>query len=65
MVDDCAELDPQGGLFDARTGQRVEGTGQPGDRDLVEARLELIGGTWKVVNVNVVEEDSACEPGAA
>ena len=64
IVDDCSELDPEGGLYDAETGERIEGGGEPGDRELLEARLELIDGTWKVANVNVVEEDSTCEPSA-
>ncbi|MDP8927993.1 MAG: hypothetical protein M3O70_05265 [Actinomycetota bacterium] len=65
VVDDCSELDPEGGLFDLKTGKRVEGGGEPGNRELLETRLELNAGTWKVVNVNVVEENSACRPGAA
>lgn len=65
VVDDCAEVDPAGGLFDAQTGERVESGGEPGQRQLLEARLELLGGNWKVVNVNVVEERSACQPIAA
>lgn len=60
VVDDCNVLDSEAGLYDAETGERVEGGGEPGDRELLEARLELVDGAWKVVNVNVVEEDSTC-----
>lgn len=62
IVDDCVELDPDGGLFDAESGERISGGADPGERQLAEARLELIGGIWKVVNVNVVEESSSCDP---
>lgn len=62
IVDDCVELDPEGGLFDAETGERVSGGAEAGERQLAEARLELIGGVWKVVNVNVTEDSSSCAP---
>jgi hypothetical protein len=64
VVDDCVELDPEDGTYDAETGERISEPTEPGYRELLEARLELIEGEWKVVNVNVVEEDSECEPAA-
>lgn len=65
VVDDCVEVDPEDGTYDAETGERISEPGEPGYRELLEARLELIGGTWKVVNINVVEGDSECEPAAS
>lgn len=62
VIDDCSELDPEAGLYDAETGELVEGGSEPGDRELLEARLELIDGSWKVVNFNVVDGGSECEP---
>jgi hypothetical protein len=65
VVDDCAQLDPEDGTYDAETRERISEPTEPGYRELLEARLELIGGEWKVVNINVVEEDSECEPAAS
>lgn len=62
VVDDCAEPAEDSGLYDAATGERVGEAGRPGQRQLLEARLELVGGAWKVVNVNLVEGDSTCVP---
>lgn len=59
---DCVEENPDGGLYDAATGQRVEGGTAEGQRTLLETRLEVIDDLWKVVNVSVLEEDSSCVP---
>ncbi len=65
MVRDCRDLDPEGGIYDADTGERVHGGADPGQRDLWETRLEQIGGVWKVVDADLIEGDSACEPAAS
>lgn len=57
---DCRELDPEGGVYESSSGELVDGGARPGQRALWEARLELIGGSWKVVDADLVEEDSAC-----
>ena len=62
MVRDCRDLDPEGGVYDAETGELVQGGAHPGQRDLWETRLELIDGVWKVVDADQIEEDSECEP---
>jgi hypothetical protein len=62
LVSDCVEENPEGGVYDAQSGERIEGGTAPGQRTLLETRLELIEETWRVVNVRVVEEDSPCVP---
>lgn len=62
VVRDCRELDPEGGIYDTETGELVHGGAEPGQRDLWETRLELIDDTWKVVDADLIEEDSGCEP---
>lgn len=62
LVRDCRDLDPEGGIYDSETGELVHGGAEPGQRDLWETRLELIDGTWKVVDADLIEEDSGCEP---
>jgi hypothetical protein len=62
FVSDCVEENPEGGVYDAQSGERIEGGTAPGQRTLLETRLELIEETWRVVNVRVVEEDSSCVP---
>jgi hypothetical protein len=62
LVSDCVEENPDGGVYDAQSGERIEGGTAPGQRTLLETRLELIEETWRVVNVRVVEEDSSCVP---
>lgn len=59
-VRDCRELDPDGGIYDAETGELVQGGAQPGERSLWEARLELVGGSWRVVDADLKEEGSGC-----
>ena len=61
-VRDCRELDPQGGVYDAETGEMVQGGAEPGERSLWEARLELVDGAWKVVDADLKEEGSRCDP---
>lgn len=61
-VRDCRELDPQGGIYDAETGEMVQGGAEPGERSLWEARLELVDGAWKVVDADLKEEGSRCDP---
>ena len=61
-VRDCRELDPEGGVYDAETGERVQGGAAPGERSLWEARLEIIDGVWKVVDADLKEEGSSCDP---
>jgi hypothetical protein len=65
LVRDCVEENPDGGVYDAATGELVDAGESPGDRTLLEARLEVIEDAWRVVNVRVVEEDSACVPGGS
>lgn len=62
LVRDCVEENPDGGVYDAATGERIEGGTADGQRTLLEARLEVTDDLWRVVNVRVVEEDSACVP---
>jgi hypothetical protein len=62
LVSDCVEENPDGGVYDAQSGERIEGGTAPGQRTLLETRLELIDDAWRVVNVRVVEEDSSCVP---
>jgi len=62
FVRDCVEEDPDGGTFDAATGELVAGGTAPGQRTLLESRLAIIEDTWRVVHVTVLEEDSACVP---
>lgn len=62
VVLDCVEENPDGGLYDAATGERVEGGTAEGQRTLLETRLEVIDSLWRVVNVSVLEEDSSCVP---
>lgn len=61
-VRDCRELDPAGGIYDTETGELAHGGAEPGQHDLWETRLELIDGAWKVVDADLIEEDSGCEP---
>jgi hypothetical protein len=63
LVSDCVEEDPDDGVYDARSGERLEGGTAPGQRTLLETRLDVVEGAWRVVNVRVVEEDSSCVPG--
>ena len=63
VVRDCVEENPDGGLYDTATGERVEGGTEEGQRTVLESRLEVIDDLWKVVDVRVVEEDSSCVPG--
>jgi hypothetical protein len=63
VVSDCVEEDPDGGIYDATSGERIEGGTAPGQLTLLETRLEVIDDAWRVVNVRVVEEDSSCVPG--
>ena len=65
LVRDCVEEDPETGIYDATSGERVEGGTEEGQRTLLETRLKVVDGDWRVVNVRVEEEDSSCEPGAA
>ena len=65
LVRDCVEENPESGLYDAASGELVDGGTDEGQRTLLETRLELLDGNWRVVNVRVEEEDSSCEPGAA
>lgn len=62
VIRDCVEEDPDGGVYDAATGERIEGGTEEGQRTLLEARLEAIDDLWRVVNVRVLEEDSSCVP---
>lgn len=62
LVRDCRVLDPDGGIYDAETGERVRGDADPGQRSLWDIRLELIDGSWRVVDADLREEDSSCEP---
>lgn len=64
-VRDCRELDPEGGIYDADTGELVQGGADPGERSLWEARLELVDGVWKVVDADLMEEGSGCETTSA
>lgn len=64
-VRDCRELDPEGGIYDAETGELVQGGAEPGERSLWEARLELIDGSWKVVDADLKEEASRCDPASS
>lgn len=65
MVRDCRDLDPEGGVYDAETGELVDGGAAPGQRSLWETRLELIDDVWKVVDADLMEEDSGCDPAAS
>lgn len=65
IVHDCRDLDPDGGIYDAETGELVHGGAEPEQRDLWETRLQVIDGAWKVVDADLVEEDSGCEPAAS
>jgi hypothetical protein len=65
LVSDCVEENPETGVYDATTGELVEGGTDPGQRTLLESRLELIDGTWRVTSVRVEEENSSCEPAAS
>lgn len=65
MVRDCRDLDPDGGIYDAETGELVDGGAEPGQRSLWETRLELIDGAWRVVDADLIEEDSGCDPAAS
>ncbi|MFA9430965.1 hypothetical protein [Egicoccus sp. AB-alg2] len=60
LATDCVEENPEGGVYDVQSGERIEGGAAPGQRTLLETRLELIEDAWRVVNVRVVEEDSSC-----
>lgn len=64
-VRDCRELDPDGGIYDAETGELVQGGADPGERSLWEARLELVDGSWRVVDADLEEEGSGCETTSA
>ncbi len=59
-VRDCRELDPDGGVYDASTGELVDGGARQGQHALWAVRLEKIDGAWKVVDADLAEEDSAC-----
>lgn len=65
VVRDCRDLDPTGGIYETETGELVHGGAEPGQRDLWETRLEVIDGAWKVVDADLVEGDSECEPAAS
>ena len=65
LVRDCIEENPESGVYDAISGERIEGGTEEGQRTLLETRLEVVDGDWRVVHVRVEEEDSSCEPGAA
>ena len=65
LVRDCIEENPDTGVYDAASGELIDGSTDEGQRTLLETRLELLDGAWRVVNVRVEEEDSSCEPGAA
>lgn len=65
MVSDCRDLDPEGGIYDSDTGEMIRGGAELGQRDRWETRLELIDGDWKVVDADLIEGDSACEPAAS
>ena len=65
LVRDCVEENPETGVYDAATGELVEGGTDPGQRTLLEGRLELLEGSWRVTSVRVEEEDSSCEPAAS
>lgn len=62
MVRDCRELDPAGGVYDAETGKMVDGGAEPGQHALWETRLELLDSRWMVVDADLTEEESACDP---
>ena len=63
LVSDCVEENPDGGVYDAQSGERVEGGTTLGQQTLLETRLEVVEDAWRVVGVRVVEEDSTCVPG--
>ena len=65
LVRDCIEENPEAGVYDATSGELIDGGTDEGQRTLLETRLELLDGSWRVVNVRVEEEDSSCEPDAA
>ena len=65
LVRDCVEENPESGVYDAASGERIEGGTGEGQRTLLETRLEVVDGDWRVVHVRVEEEDSSCDPGAA
>jgi hypothetical protein len=62
LVRDCVEESPDGGVYDAMSGDLVDEGEPPGERTLLEARLQVIDDEWRVANVRVLEEDSACIP---
>lgn len=59
-VRDCRELDPDGGVYDADSGELIDGGARDGQHALWVVRLELIDGVWKVVDADLAEEDSKC-----
>ena len=65
LVRDCVEENPETGVYDATSGDRIDGGIEPGQRTQLETRLEVLDGDWRVVHVRVEEEDSSCEPDAA
>jgi hypothetical protein len=65
LVRDCVQENPEGGVYDAASGELVDGGGEPSELTLLEARLEVIDELWRVVNVSVVEEGSSCSPDAS
>lgn len=62
VVRDCVEENPEGGVYDAVSGVLIDGGEPPGQRTLLEARLQFVDEAWKVANVRVLEEDSTCVP---
>ena len=67
FVRDCVEENPDGGVYDATSGELLDDdpAPTPGQRTLLESRLELLDGDWRVTSVNVKEEDRGCEPGGS
>lgn len=62
VVRDCRELDPDGGVYDSATGELVDGGAGEGQFSLWRTRLELVDGSWFVVDADLMEEDSECTP---
>jgi hypothetical protein len=62
VVRDCVEENPAGGVYDAASGELVDGGEPPGAWTLLEARLEIVDEAWKVADVRLLEEDSSCVP---
>lgn len=64
IVRDCRELDPKGGVYNRSSGDLVDEGAKPGQRALWEVRLERLDGSWKVVDADLIDKDSGCDPAA-